>query len=106
MTDYKKYEVPSKIYLGDNRIIEAYGEGNVELECHDGVDKITLNLHKVLFVPEINKNLLSVPAMTQMQAEVIFAALENEVGIRQCRPKCRPVNCQGRQIFADLCLHE
>ena len=41
-------------------------------ECHDGADKVTLNLHKVLFVPEIKKNLLSVPAMTQMQAEVIF----------------------------------
>ena len=41
-------------------------------ECHDGADKVTLNLHKVLFVPEIKKNLLSVPAMTQMQAEVTF----------------------------------
>ena len=30
MTDYKKYEKPSKIYLGDNRVIEAYGEGKVE----------------------------------------------------------------------------
>ena len=27
ITDYKKYKEPSKIYLGDNRIIEAYGEG-------------------------------------------------------------------------------
>ena len=32
------------------------------------------------------------------------AALENEVGIRQCRPKCRPINLLGRQIFADLNL--
>ena len=72
ITDYKKYDEPSKIYLGDNRVIEAYGEGKVELECHDGTDNITLNLHKVLFVPEIRKNLLSVPAMTQMEAEVIF----------------------------------
>jgi hypothetical protein len=70
--DYKKYEEPSKIYLGDNRFIKAYGEGKVKLECSDGADNITLNLHKVLFVPEIKKNLLSVPAMTQMEAEVIF----------------------------------
>ena len=33
VTDYKKYKKPSKIYLGDNRVIEAYGEGNVKLEC-------------------------------------------------------------------------
>jgi hypothetical protein len=32
----------------------------------------------------------------------IFTALENEVGIRQCRPKCRPINLPGRQIFADV----
>ena len=35
---------------------------------------------------------------------VPMAALENEVGIRQCRPKCRPINLLGRQIFADLNL--
>ena len=29
------------------------------------------------------------------------SALENEVGIRQCRPKCRPINVLGRQRFAD-----
>ena len=31
-----------------------------------------LALNKVLYVPEITKNLLSVPAMTQMGAEVLF----------------------------------
>ena len=29
-------------------------------------------------------------------------AFESEVGIRQCRPKCRPTWPQGRQNFADL----
>jgi hypothetical protein len=28
--------------------------------------------------------------------EVGVTALENEVGIRQCRPKCRPINLPGR----------
>ena len=55
MTDYKKYKEPSKIYLGDDRIVEAYGEGNFKLKCHDSAETITLNLHKVLFVPEIKK---------------------------------------------------
>jgi hypothetical protein len=31
-----------------------------------------------------------------------MAALANEVGIRQCRPKCRPINLSGWQILADL----
>jgi hypothetical protein len=43
ITDYKKYEEPSKIYLGDNRVIKAYGEGKVNLECNDGADNITFN---------------------------------------------------------------
>ena len=42
-------------HLGDNRVIEACGEGKLELECHDGTDNITMNLHKVLSVPEIRK---------------------------------------------------
>ena len=33
---------------------------------------VVLNLHKVLFVPELTKNLLSVPAMAVMGAEVRF----------------------------------
>ena len=32
-------------------------------------------------------------------------ALENEVGIRHCRPKCRSAECLGRQIFAELKDH-
>jgi hypothetical protein len=31
-----------------------------------------------------------------------FAALENEVGIQQCRRKCRPINLPDQQIFANL----
>ena len=33
-----------------------------------------------------------------------LSALENEVGIRQCRPKYQSINLLGRQIFADLNL--
>ena len=32
-------------------------------------------------------------------------ALENEVGIRHCRPKCRSAERLGRQIFAELKDH-
>ncbi|CAB4021584.1 Retrovirus-related Pol poly from transposon TNT 1-94, partial [Paramuricea clavata] len=73
IVDYVKYKQPSKIYLGDNRVIKAYGEGKVRLQCYDesGV-VVALVLNKVLYVPEITKNLLSVSAMTQMGAEVLF----------------------------------
>jgi hypothetical protein len=39
-----------------------------------------------------------------LNSDWLRAAPENEVGIRQCRPKYRPINLPGRQIFADLNL--
>ena len=70
--DFMKYEQPSKIYLGDNRVIEAYGQGKVRLSCYDESDAVQLTLNKVSYVPDLSKNLLSVSAMTQMGAEVLF----------------------------------
>ena len=43
--DYVVYKAPSKIYLGDNRVIEAYGEGKVRLQClNDESEVVTLAL--------------------------------------------------------------
>ena len=72
IVDYFKYEQPSKVYLGNNRVITAYGEGKVKLQCYDEFGIVTLILNNVLYVLEITKNLLSVSAMTQMGAEVLF----------------------------------
>ena len=72
ITDFIEYKQPSRIYLGDKGVVKACGEGKVKLQCYDGSDDVTLTLNKVLYVPEITNNLLSVPAMTQMGAEVLF----------------------------------
>lgn len=68
------YKQPIKIYLGDNTIIHAYGEGNVNLPSSNPLNasNVMLNLHKVLHVPKLTKNLLSVPAMASMGAEIRF----------------------------------
>ena len=71
LIDYVTYKQPTKIYLGDNTVILAHGEGNVNLPtCNPS--SVTLNLHKVLYAPKLTKNLLSVPAMASMGAEVRF----------------------------------
>ena len=72
IVDFYEYEQPSKIYLRDNRAIEAFGEGKVNLSCYDESNAVELTLNKVLYVPNLSKKLLSVPAMTQMGAEVLF----------------------------------
>ena len=69
--NYVEYKEPTKIYLGNDTVILAHGEGNVHLTtCNP--PNVSLDLHKVLYVPNLTKNLLSVPAMALMGAEVKF----------------------------------
>ena len=72
IVNYIQYPQPSEIFLGDDRVIKALGEGKVILEVYDGSNVLTIGLYNVLYVPEIAKNLLSVSAMTQKGAEVLF----------------------------------
>ena len=53
-------------------MIHALGEGKVRLPTVNSANDVVLNLHKVLFVPKLTKNLLSVPAMALMGAEIRF----------------------------------
>ena len=57
-------------------MIHALGEGKVRLptvnSSHEVIHDVVLDLHKVLFVPKLTKNLLSVPAMALMGAEIRF----------------------------------
>ena len=57
LLDFVEFNKPSRIYLGDNRVISATGEGKVKIPCIDGANKIVLTLEKVLFVPELTENL-------------------------------------------------
>ena len=72
IVDYVQYPHPSEIFLGDNRMIRALGEGKVSLEFYNGSNVLTMGLYNVLYVPEIAKNLVSVSAMTGKGAEVLF----------------------------------
>ena len=67
-----QYDQPKDIYLGDSTVIHALGGGKVRLPTVNSTNDVVLNLHKVLFVPKLTKNLLSVPAMALMGAEISF----------------------------------
>ena len=69
--NYTQYQTPINIYLGDNTCIKALGEGMVKLYTQND-NTFHLKLHKVLYVPMLAKNLLSVPAMASMGAKVSF----------------------------------
>ena len=72
LMDFTSYGQPSQVFLGDNTAISATGEGKVRLPTYDDAEDVYLALNKVLFVPKLAKNLLSVRAMTNMGAEVTF----------------------------------
>eukprot|EP00795_Rhopilema_esculentum_P007491 gene7491-13268_t len=72
LLDFVGYKKPMEIHLGDDTVIFAYGEGKVKLTCCDGENSAVLVLQNTLYVPELAKNLISVPAMAQMGATVTF----------------------------------
>ena len=76
LMDFRPYtaeeRAKSRVHLGDDSIISAVGEGKVRLPTSSSVNGTFLALQSVAFVPELTKNLLSVPAMTKMDAEVRF----------------------------------
>ena len=69
---YVEYEEPRKVFLGNEAWISSVGEGKVRLPILDNNEEIFLALHRVVFVPELAKNLLSVKSMTKNDAKVIF----------------------------------
>ena len=62
MVDYVHFENPQKVRLGDNRVVQARGKGNIWLDIKDENDYNPARLVDVLYVPDLAKNLFSVSA--------------------------------------------
>ena len=94
LENYVQYDQPKDIYLGDSTVIHALGEGKVRLPTVNSTCDVVLDLHKVLFVPKLTKNLLSVPAMALMGAEIRFD-----------KDKCL-VHKDGKEFVIGCLLHD
>ena len=68
LKNYVQYDQPKDIYLGDSCSWRREGKTSTVNNTCD----VVLDLLKVLFVPKLTKNLLSVPAMALMGAEIRF----------------------------------
>ena len=68
--DFKEIS-PVKIYLGDDSVREARGNGIVHLELVDGTR--TGHLTDVLYVPGLTKNLFSISKATEQGLEAVFS---------------------------------
>ena len=60
---YQKLNPPQKVWLGDDRYILAVGKGHIALEMILGDRTVPAIIQKVLHVPDIQRNLLSVSTL-------------------------------------------
>lgn len=63
LSDYRQFEKPEKVGLGDGRTVDAVGVGNVHVEMVFGISKPKKYvICQVLYVPKLTCNLFSVRA--------------------------------------------
>ena len=70
--NYKKYEVPRAVKLGDDAVIRAYGCGSMSVKLENG-EIPNVRLHDLLYLPDLGNSLLSVPSMTKRGAQILFS---------------------------------
>ncbi len=69
LTDYRKFDTPEKVGLGDGQVVEALGVGNVRVKMLFKVsDSQKAVLYNVLYVPKLTCNLFSVRAAQPVKA--------------------------------------
>ena len=72
MQNYTDFPIPEKVYLGDNRTVEAHGKGTVWLKVKSVDGYKPAELSDVLYVPNLAKNLFSVSAVTKKGLTMVF----------------------------------
>ena len=65
-------EERSDVFLGDDGVLPGIGKGVARVPVYDVSGVTNLTLHDVLYVPDLKKNLFSVPAVTKRGAVVQF----------------------------------
>ena len=73
LLDYREFATPEKVGVGDGRVVEALGIGNVRLKMQFRVSESKkATLHNVLYVPQLACNLFSVRAAASKSNTVKF----------------------------------
>ena len=72
LINFEQFSSPVAINLADNSAIYAYGSGDAQLTVLDGNISRSIVLNNVLFVLDIKKKLVSIPAVIRKGIEVSF----------------------------------
>ena len=80
LVNYVEFKRPCKVNLGDDRTILAFGKGTYNLVADLGNGSTqNIALKEVLYLPDLKKNLLSVQAMTKLNASIQFDGTECKI---------------------------
>ena len=102
-SDYKLFEKPQQVCLGDGHVLEAVGVGNVEIVT--AVSRIKSNantMHDVLHVPAMKVNLFSVRAAASRGVVVQFGHSRCWLKNKQGKLKATGT-LTGKLYFLDTC---
>lgn len=72
LLDYREFATPEKVGVGDGRVVEAIGIGNVHLNMRFKVSELKRATLHVLYVPKLACNLFSVRAAASKSNTVKF----------------------------------
>ncbi|KAL7372232.1 hypothetical protein ABVT39_012552 [Epinephelus coioides] len=73
LQDYQHFSEPQSVKLGDGRVVDALGLGNIKLRMTFKVSDVkTVTMYDVLYVPKLSENLFSVGAGTRKGNTVQF----------------------------------
>ena len=79
LENFQKFSTARIVRLRDKgTIIQALGSGSIAVTLERG-DVKNIRLHDVLYVPDLGKSLLSVPAMTSKGAQGVFGNTECKI---------------------------
>ena len=70
--DYKEFEKPGKVILGDGRRMDVLGKGHVYLKSYTANGPVQIKLLNVSYAPGATENLLSVGRATRNGAKFRF----------------------------------
>ena len=77
LLEYVEFKKLCVVNLGDSRTILAYGKGTCHITADINGHTQSISLRDVLYLPDMEKNLLSVRAVTRLGAAFMFEALSN-----------------------------
>ena len=64
-SEYHPFSIPEKVCLGDGRLVEAFGSGNIPVVMEIGNKTKKGRFYDVLYVPKLSHNLFSVRAASK-----------------------------------------